>query len=65
METEVAKHRFTVEEFRKMGEAGIFGDDDQVGPVARDGREEGLGVRAGLHHLEAALREEPDQPFAQ
>jgi Uma2 family endonuclease len=30
METEVAKHRFTVEEFRKMGEAGIFGEDDRV-----------------------------------
>jgi len=27
---EVAKHRFTVEEFRKMGEAGIFGEDDRV-----------------------------------
>ena len=30
MEAEVAKHRFTVEEFRKMGEAGIFGEDDRV-----------------------------------
>ena len=29
-EAEVAKHRFTVEEFRKMGEAGIFGEDDRV-----------------------------------
>lgn len=27
---EVNKHRFTVEEFRKMGEAGIFGEDDRV-----------------------------------
>ena len=30
MEAEVVKHRFTVEEFRKMGEAGIFGEDDRV-----------------------------------
>ncbi|MDQ3864785.1 MAG: Uma2 family endonuclease [Actinomycetota bacterium] len=30
LEAEVAKHRFTVEEFRKMGEAGIFGEDDRV-----------------------------------
>jgi Uma2 family endonuclease len=29
-EAGVAKHRFTVEEFRKMGEAGIFGEDDRV-----------------------------------
>lgn len=27
---EVAKHRFTVGEFRRMGEAGIFGEDDRV-----------------------------------
>jgi Uma2 family endonuclease len=27
---EVAKRRFTVEEFRKMGEAGIFSEDDRV-----------------------------------
>lgn len=27
---EVAKHRFTVEEFRKIGEAGIFSEDDRV-----------------------------------
>ncbi len=26
----VRKHRFTVEEFHKMGEAGIFGEDDRV-----------------------------------
>ncbi len=26
----VKKHRFTVEEFHKMGEAGIFGEDDRV-----------------------------------
>jgi Uma2 family endonuclease len=25
-----AKHRFTVEEFRKMGEAGIFAEDDRM-----------------------------------
>jgi Uma2 family endonuclease len=30
LEAEVVKHRFTVEEFRKMGEAGIFGEDDRV-----------------------------------
>ena len=30
LEAEVAKHRFTVEEFHKMGEAGIFGEDDRV-----------------------------------
>jgi Uma2 family endonuclease len=30
LEAEVTKHRFTVEEFRKMGEAGIFGEDDRV-----------------------------------
>ena len=30
MEVEVAKHRFTVEEFRKMGEAGIFAEDDRM-----------------------------------
>jgi Uma2 family endonuclease len=30
LEAEVIKHRFTVEEFRKMGEAGIFGEDDRV-----------------------------------
>lgn len=29
-EAGVAKHRFTVEEFRKMGEADIFGEDDRV-----------------------------------
>lgn len=27
---EVVKHRFTVEEFRRMGEAGIFDEDDRV-----------------------------------
>lgn len=27
---EVKKHRFTVEEYHKMGEAGIFGEDDRV-----------------------------------
>ncbi len=27
---EVTKHRFTVEEYHKMGEAGIFGEDDRV-----------------------------------
>ena len=30
LEAEVAKHRFTVEEFHKLGEAGIFGEDDRV-----------------------------------
>lgn len=30
LEAGVAKHRFTVEEFRKMGEAGIFAEDDRV-----------------------------------
>ena len=30
LEAEVTKHRFTVEEFRKMGEAGIFAEDDRV-----------------------------------
>ena len=30
MEAGVAKHRFTVEEFRKMGEAGIFAEDDRM-----------------------------------
>jgi hypothetical protein len=24
------RHRFTVEEYRRMGEAGIFSDDDRV-----------------------------------
>jgi len=27
---EVTRHRFTVEEYHKMGEAGIFGEDDRV-----------------------------------
>lgn len=27
---EVKKHRFTVEEYHKMGEAGIFSEDDRV-----------------------------------
>lgn len=27
---EVNKHRFTVEEYQKMGEAGVFGEDDRV-----------------------------------
>lgn len=27
---EVKKHRFTVDEYHKMGEAGIFGEDDRV-----------------------------------
>ncbi len=26
----VVRHRFTVEEYRKMGEAGIFSEDDRV-----------------------------------
>lgn len=26
----VNRHRFTVEEFRKMGEAGVFGEDDRM-----------------------------------
>jgi len=26
----VARHRFTVEEYHRMGEAGIFGEDDRV-----------------------------------
>lgn len=30
LEAGVAKHRFTVEEFRKMGEAGIFAEDDRM-----------------------------------
>ena len=28
--TEAKKHRFSVEEYRRMGEAGIFGEDDRV-----------------------------------
>jgi hypothetical protein len=28
LEAGVAKHRFTVKEFRKMGEAGIFAEDE-------------------------------------
>jgi Uma2 family endonuclease len=27
---EIKRHRFTVEEYHKMGEAGIFGEDDRV-----------------------------------
>ncbi|CAA9464865.1 MAG: COG1355, Predicted dioxygenase [uncultured Rubrobacteraceae bacterium] len=30
LEAGVAKHRFTVEEFRKMGQVGILGEDDRV-----------------------------------
>ena len=30
LEAGVTKHRFTVEEFRKMGEAGIFAEDDRM-----------------------------------
>lgn len=31
---DIAKHRFTVEEYHLMGEAGIFGEDDRVELVA-------------------------------
>jgi Uma2 family endonuclease len=30
MSTEVARHLFTVDEYHRMGEAGIFGEDDRV-----------------------------------
>lgn len=30
MDTAVKKHLFTVEEYHRMGEAGIFGEDDRV-----------------------------------
>jgi hypothetical protein len=29
-EAGIKRHRFTVEEYHKMGEAGIFGEDDRV-----------------------------------
>jgi hypothetical protein len=48
---EVAKHRFTVEEFRKMGEAGIFGEDDRVELV--DGEIVEMAP-IGWRHMESA-----------
>ena len=36
MEAGVTKHRFTVEEFRKMGEASIFAEDDRMELVEGD-----------------------------
>jgi len=47
------RHRFTVEEYRKMGEAGIFGEDDRVELV------EGEVVQMtpiGDRHVESVMR---------
>lgn len=29
------RHRFTAKEYRKMGEAGVFGEDDRVELIER------------------------------
>ena len=30
MKQPITRHRFTIEEYHKMGETGIFGEDDRV-----------------------------------
>lgn len=50
---EVTKHRFTVEEYHKMGEAGVFGEDDRVELV--DGEIVEM-TPIGWRHVEAVDR---------
>ena len=49
----VTKHRFTVEEFHKMGEAGIFGADDRVELI--DGEVVEMAAM-GDRHVECVMR---------
>ncbi len=49
----VVRHRFTVEEYRKMGEAGIFSEDDRVELV--DGQVVEMAA-IGDRHFECVYR---------
>ncbi|MBA2693022.1 MAG: Uma2 family endonuclease [Rubrobacter sp.] len=50
---EAVKHRFTVEEYRKMGEAGIFHEDDRVELI--DGEVVEMAA-IGVRHVESVMR---------
>lgn len=50
---EAVKHRFTVEEYRKMGEAGIFSEDDRVELI--DGEVVEMAAIGG-RHVESVMR---------
>ncbi len=47
------KHRFTVEEYRRMGEAGIFSEGDRVELIDGEVVEK---APTGDHHIEAVMR---------
>ncbi len=49
----VVRHRFTVEEYRKMGEAGIFSEDDRVELI--DGEVVEMAPIGG-RHVESVIR---------
>jgi Uma2 family endonuclease len=49
----VTKHRFTVEEYHKMGEAGIFGGDDRIELI--DGEVVEMAAM-GDRHVECVMR---------
>jgi Uma2 family endonuclease len=50
---DVVRHRFTVEEYRKMGEAGIFSEDDRVELI--DGEVVEMAP-IGDRHIESVMR---------
>ncbi len=50
---EAVKHRFTVEEYEKMGEAGIFHEDDRVELI--DGEVVEMAA-IGARHVESVMR---------
>lgn len=50
---DAVRHRFTVEEYRKMGEAGIFGEDDRVELI--DGEVVEMAP-IGNKHIESVMR---------
>ena len=66
MQQPVTRHRFTIEEYHKMGETGIFHEDDRVELVEGEIVEmTPIGARHAetvntLNELLADLREPPD-----
>ncbi|MGH3089445.1 MAG: Uma2 family endonuclease [Rubrobacteraceae bacterium] len=50
---EAVKHRFTVEEYKKMGEAGVFSEDDRVELI--DGEVVEMAA-IGDRHIECVMR---------